>query len=108
MEIQDVIGILETVAENGHAPKSGCGLFGVGYEDAFTRLKEKYLVERFGRGGSAEKFVIGPFGSGKTHFLRELLEIAQTEDCVSSEVALNKDIDFTHALTTYKEVVREL
>ena len=108
MDIKSVIGVLESIAETGHAPKSGCHIFGVGFEDAFARLREKYLVERFERGGSAEKFVIGPFGSGKTHFLREMLEIAQDEECVTSEVALNKDIDFTHPLEIYKEVVREL
>jgi len=102
------MGILERVAENGDAPKKGCHLFSVGYEDAFARLKKTYLIDRFGRGGSAEKFVVGTFGSGKSHFLREFLEIAYNEGCVTSEVPLNKDIDFTHALTVYKEVSQEL
>ena len=84
MVTKNVVGILERVAENGHAPKAGCHLFGVGYEDAFARLRKTYFVDRFQNGGSAEKFVVGPFGSGKTHFLRELLEIAVSEDCVIS------------------------
>lgn len=108
MESEAVLAILEQMAEHGHAPAEGCRLFGVGYEDAFERLKEKYLVERFGRGRSAEKFIVGPFGSGKTHFLRQLLEIARDLGCVTSEVPLNKDLDFTHSLITYREVVREI
>ncbi len=108
MEQIDVIGMLEQMAEHGHAPKEGCNLFGVGYEDAFERLKEKYLIDRFNKGGSGEKFVVGPFGSGKTHFLRQLLEIARELGCVTSEVALNKDFDATDSLTTYREVVREM
>ncbi len=104
----DIINLYEKLAEHGHAPVEGCRLFSVGYEDAFERLKQKYLVERFGRGGSAEKFVIGPFGSGKTHFLRHLIEVARELNCVVAEVALNKDVDFTKSLIVYQEVAREL
>ena len=104
----DVIGMIEQMAEHGHAPTDGCALFGVGYDDAFDRLKRKYLEARFGRGGSAEKFVIGPFGSGKTHFLRQLMELAREMGCVTAEVALNKDLDFTKSLIVYREVTREI
>ena len=104
----DVIGMLEQMAAYGHAPRDGCHLFGVGYEDAFERLRKKYIISRFDRGHSGEKFVVGPFGSGKTHFLREIFEIAREHDCVTSEVTLNKDLDFTESLVTYKEVAREL
>ena len=71
------LDIFEQIAETGHAPKFGCHLFGVGYDDAIERLRQKYLEERFERGKSAEKFVVGTFGSGKTHFLRHLAEIAR-------------------------------
>ncbi|HID31057.1 MAG TPA: hypothetical protein EYP19_13790, partial [Desulfobacterales bacterium] len=104
----DIIDLYEKLAEHGHAPAEGCTLFSVGYEDAFRRLKQKYLVERFARGGSAEKFVVGPFGSGKTHFLRHLMEVAKELNCVVAEVALNKDVDFTKSLIVYQEVAREL
>jgi len=104
----DILTVLERLAEYGTAPVDGCALLGVGYEDAFIRLTQTYLRERFSRGGSAEKFVIGPFGSGKTHFLRQLMEIARTLHCVTAEVALNKDLDFTQNLVIYKEVAREI
>jgi hypothetical protein len=104
----DILGIFEQLAEVGTAPQNGCSLFGVGYGDAFDRLHQKYLIERFSRGGSAEKFVTGPFGSGKTHFLRQLMEIARGEQCVTAEVALSKDIDFTNSLLVYQEITREI
>jgi len=104
----DVIAMIERMAEYGTAPNDGCALFGVGYEGAFERLRSKYLDARFARGDSAEKFVVGPFGSGKTHFLRQLMELAREMDCVTAEVALNKDLDFTKSLVVYGEVTREL
>jgi hypothetical protein len=104
----DVIAMIERMAEYGTAPSDGCALFGVGYDEAFERLRSRYLQARFARGDSAEKFVIGPFGSGKTHFLRQLMEIAREMGCVTAEVALNKDLDFTRSLVVYREVAREL
>jgi hypothetical protein len=104
----NVIAMIERMAEYGTAPSDGCALFGVGYEEAFARLRAKYLDERFARGDSAEKFVVGPFGSGKTHFLRQLMELARAMDCATAEVALNKDLDFTRSLVVYREVTREI
>ena len=104
----DVLGILEQIAETGHAPDEGCSRFGVGYEAAFERLRKTYLRSAFGRGRSAEKFVIGPFGSGKTHFLRQLMEVAREEGCATAEVRLNRDIDFTKTIQVYREVAREI
>jgi hypothetical protein len=104
----DVLGMIERMAEYGTAPDDGCTLFGVGYEEAFDRLKQKYLEERFARGGSAEKFIVGPFGAGKSHFMRQLMEIARELGCVTAAVALTKDLDFTQSLVVYREVVRQL
>ncbi|WP_373059903.1 BREX system ATP-binding domain-containing protein [Gemmatimonas sp.] len=104
----DLLNMFEQLAEHGHAPVEGCSLFGAGYEMAFEQLRQKYLVERFARGGSAEKFVIGPFGSGKTHFLRQLMEIGRELDCVTAEVPLNKNIDFTQNLVVYQQLALEL
>ena len=105
---ETMMSMLERMASYGTAPEEGCSIFGVGYEEAFSKIKNKYLVEQFNRGVSSEKFVIGPFGSGKTHFLRQLMEIARDMDCVTAEIALNKDIDFTKSLAVYCEVVRNI
>lgn len=104
----DIIAMLDRMAQYGTAPREGCSLFGVGYEDAFARLRRTYFETRFARGSSDEKIVVGPFGSGKTHFLRQLMELARELDCVTSEVGLNKDVDFTRNLIVYSEVAREI
>ena len=104
-----VLNILERMAENGTAPDEGCSLFGVGYEDAFERLTRVYLDKAFARGRSAEKFIVGPFGSGKTHFLRQLMEIARHDiGCATAEITLNRDLDYTKTLAVYTEIAREL
>jgi hypothetical protein len=104
----DVISMFEVMASNGTAPKEGCRRFGTGYDEAFAKLRERYLQRGFERGRSAEKFVVGPFGSGKTHFIRQLMEIAREEGCVTSEIALSKTVPFTESLIVYREVTREL
>jgi hypothetical protein len=105
---QQILTILENMASHGTAPEEGCSLFGVGYDDAFQRLKQVYLKRRFDRGASAEKFVVGPFGSGKSHFLHQLMEIARECNCVTSKVLLNKDIDFTQTMVVFKEICRDI
>lgn len=104
----DVIGMLEQMAETGTAPDEGCSLFGVGYATAFSRLKEVYLEGAFQKGRSAEKFVIGPFGSGKTHFLHHLVEISRELGCATAVVALNRDIDCTQNLLIFQEIARSI
>ena len=96
------------LASHGHAPTAGCSLLGVGYEDAFDSLMQRYVDDRFSRGLSAEKLIVGPFGSGKTHFLRQLMEMAAARGAVTIEVKLNKDIDFTKRLVLYKEIATEI
>ena len=100
----DLIKAFERMAQYGTAPEDGCSRFGVGYENAFERLKARYLIGQFSRGDSSEKFVVGPYGAGKTHFLRQLMEIGRAMDCVTSEVMLNKNVDFTRNLDVYRRV----
>jgi hypothetical protein len=87
--------IFRRLASNGTAPEEGCELFGVGYDDAFKRLIGEYVEDALPAGESAEKFVIGPYGSGKTHFLRHFMTLARERGCVISEIQLNKKIDYT-------------
>lgn len=104
----DIVDILRQMAPTGTPPKEGCSEFGVGYDEAFERLKHEFIQEQFGKGESSEKFVVGTYGSGKTHFLRQFLEMAQLEGCATCEIQLSKDIDLTEQLPIYKEIVSNL
>ena len=108
MSEADVLHMLERLAQLGTAPDHGCALFSVGFDEPIDRLRRTVIEKRFRRGASDMKFVIGPYGSGKTHFLRHLQEVASRTDCVTSEIPLNRDVDFTKTLVVYREVAREI
>lgn len=96
------------MAENGTAPDIGCALFGVGFSDVFEILEREYLERTFRLTASSEKFLVGAYGSGKTHFLRHFSEISRRRTCVTSEVQLNKSIDFTRYLAVFQEIAKNL
>lgn len=102
------IALIEAMIDRGQPPIEACTQFGVGYEDAFERLKNTYLQRFFSRGQSAEKFIIGPYGSGKTHFLRQMLEVSEANNCVTAEIQLSKNIEIDNTLIIYKEIAREI
>lgn len=104
----NILRMFRQLGSYGTAPAEGCSLFGVGYDEAFERLRQTYLVESFALGASDEKFVYGPPGSGKTHFLRQLMEIGRSMGCVTAEVQVNKNIDFTKTYLVYQELAREI
>ncbi|WNR45150.1 BREX system ATP-binding domain-containing protein [Paenibacillus roseipurpureus] len=103
-----VLSMMETMAQNGTAPEEGCSLFGVGYNTAFEQLRTRVIHQQFQRGRSTEKFVVGPFGSGKSHFLHQLFELAHEENCVTAKVTLNKNVDFTRYMLVFREMTHEI
>lgn len=105
---ESILTTFENMAAYGTAPENRVIQFTAGSEELFARLDQIYLKERFSRGESDQKFVVGPFGSGKTHFINHLMELARERNCVTSKVTLNKEIDFTKTLVVYQEVIRNL
>ncbi len=103
-----ILTTFKNMASYGTAPENGVIHFSAGNEEVFARIDRVYLSERFSRGVSDQKFVVGPFGSGKTHFINHLMELARERNCVTSKVTLNKEIDYTKTLVIYQEVVRGL
>lgn len=106
---QEVISMISKMAEHGHPPKNGCSSFSYGYEESIGKLKSIYLEKRLAEmGSSAEKFVIGPYGSGKTHFCRQILETGDRMGFLTAEVQLNKNVDFTKPLIVYKQFASQI
>ncbi len=104
----DIIDILRQMAPTGQPPTQGCSLFGVGHDEAFEKLIAEFVNVQFPKGYSAEKFVVGPYGSGKTHFLRQFAEMAQSSNCATCEIRLSKDIDLRKQLLVYREIMANL
>lgn len=89
----DIIRIIGKMASsNGVAPDDddGCSLFGVGNDDAISRMKITYLQKGFTYGDSAEKYVSGPTGSGKSHFINQFCDVARNSGCITSRIKLAK------------------
>ncbi len=103
--MEEIIDILKNMASTGQPPQEGCSKLGVGYDSEFAKLKKEYIEDQFQKGKSTEKFVVGPYGAGKTHFLRQFIEVSKVCGCATAEIQLSKAIDITKQLTVYKEVV---
>ena len=104
-----IIDLLKDMVANGQAPGRDCHKFGVGYEEAFQRLEGEILEDSLRRRGkSLEKFIVGPFGCGKTHFLRQLMEIAQSKGFITSEVQLDIKTNITEGFVIYKEIMKKI
>ncbi len=110
--------MIEDMAAEGIAPIDGCSLFGVGNDEYISILKDVYLEKGFNRGMkegkglrdvlSSEKFVVGPFGSGKTHFVNQVSEIARLLGCVTSTISLTKNVDVTSTYSIYWQIVQNI
>ncbi|GEM_PF-1477169 len=107
-EPSEIIDMIEKMGSHGTAPLDGCTLFGIGNEEFIRAIKEIFLIKRFNNKSSAEKFVAGQFGSGKTHFVNQVSEEARRLRCVTSTVALNRDVDVTSNYLIYREFARKV
>lgn len=96
-EAEAALSTLGVLAQFGHAPLYRCSAFAVGNEKRIARLRKRYLAPPAGSmhrsGDSVEKFVVGEFGSGKTHFLSQLLETAKELGYATSLVKLDINAD---------------
>lgn len=73
---QDVLNALEQVAQYGTAPKGYASMLDVGTAPFIEYFDREVLQGLLGGGGATCKIVAGPYGSGKTHLLDLLHEVA--------------------------------
>lgn len=94
----------------GVVPRAGLHLIQVG------RIREVQAlvrdVDRIGDGGSAVRFIVGDYGSGKTFFLTLVRAIAHEKGLVTAHVDLNPDRRLHgaqgQARSFYQELMRNL
>jgi hypothetical protein len=68
--------IIEVLGSFGTPPARGIQYFNAGNQSLLDALDEFYLSSYLQDGGAAYKMVVGDYGSGKTHFLYCLRDIA--------------------------------
>lgn len=68
--------IIEVLGSSGTPPAKGVEYFNVGNDSLLGALDEFYFSSYLQDGGAAYKLVVGDYGSGKSHFLYCLRDIA--------------------------------
>lgn len=93
-EVDSLCGMLESLAENG-TPRPGIAqVIDVGTGD-FLNFVDKELLEDFiPKGGSTCRFFEGTYGSGKTHLLQLIEDLALNRGFVVCRVDLANDLSF--------------
>lgn len=71
----------------GIPPQRGVNLYSVGNETLMKKVEEFHLSGIGDRG--IIRFISGSWGAGKTHFFRQLREVAFQNDCLVSNVELD-------------------
>lgn len=79
----------------------------VGIDDWIERLSRHYLAG-LSRRSSHFKLVVGPYGSGKTHFLMALASRALRENYAVSFVKCRAGVSLEDPLAFYQEIVRNI
>ena len=81
--------IIEILGSFGTPPVRGVQYFNVGNQSLLDALDEFYLSSYLQDGGAAYKMVVGDYGSGKSHFLYCLRDIAWARNFVVAKVDLS-------------------
>lgn len=81
--------IIETLGSYGTPPTRGLQHFNVGNQSILQALDEFYLSSYLQDGGATYKMVIGDYGSGKSHFLYCLRDVAWARNFAVVKVDLS-------------------
>ena len=81
--------IIESLGSFGHATARGIQYFNVGNRSLLDAIDEFYLSSYLQDGGAAYKMVVGDYGSGKSHFLYCLRDIAWERNFAVAKVDLS-------------------
>jgi len=90
--------IISSVGSTGQPPEFGFQYFSVGLDEIVDVIDEEYLQFLIKEGGSSFKAIIGGYGSGKTHFLYTIRELAWKSNYATSYVTLTPEETPFHKL----------
>ncbi len=101
--------IIRKLGESGIPPTRNLEAYTVGIDSILGTLKEEYLDGYLRDGGSSFKLVVGEYGSGKSHFLYRLRDLAWESGYVVSRTELSpKECPYDNQLKVYQAVVGNL
>jgi len=106
---QEAQHIIRKLGESGIPPTRGLEAYTVGMDSILGTLESEYLKGYLRDGGSSFKLVVGEYGSGKSHFLYRLRDIAWENGYVVSRTELSpKECPYDNQLKVYQAVVNNL
>ncbi|MCI0488163.1 MAG: ATP-binding protein [Blastocatellia bacterium] len=106
---QEAQHIVRKLGESGIPPARGLEAYTVGIDSLLSTLESEYLRGYLGDGGSSFKLVVGEYGSGKSHFLYRLRDVAWDNGYVVSRTELSpKECPYDNQLKVYQTVVSNL
>jgi hypothetical protein len=101
--------IIEVLGSSGTPPARGVQYFNVGNRSLLDALDEYYLSSYLQEGGATYKMVIGDYGSGKSHFLYCLRDVAWTRGFAVVKVDLSPiETPYNDQRLVYAAVARNL
>ena len=106
---QEAQHIIRKLGESGIPPTRGLEAYTVGMDSLLGTLESEYLKGYLRDGGSSFKLVVGEYGSGKSHFLYRLRDIAWQNGYVVSRTELSpKECPYDNQLKVYQAVINNL
>ena len=101
--------IVRKLGESGIPPTRGLEAYTVGMDSLLGTLESEYLKGYLRDGGSSFKLVVGEYGSGKSHFLYRLRDIAWENGYVVSRTELSpKECPYDNQLKVYQAIISNL
>ncbi len=106
---QEAQHIVRKLGESGIPPTRGLEAYTVGMDSVLGTLESEYLKGYLRDGGSSFKLVVGEYGSGKSHFLFRLRDLAWENGYVVSRTELSpKECPYDNQLKVYQAVIGNL
>lgn len=106
---QEAQHIVRKLGESGIPPTRGLEAYTVGMDSVLGTIENEYLKGYLRDGGSSFKLVVGEYGSGKSHFLFRLRDLAWQNGYVVSRTELSpKECPYDNQLKVYQAIINNL